>query len=198
MLLHSFFLHIFIYLLLSLTFSATHPITKPGCQTQCGNLAIPFPFGIVSNCSMDPSFHIHCNTSTNPPKAYLFNTSFEVTDIYGSQIWVKYPNLLAVSCYDSLGNKTVSSNISIDLSSTQYTVAENNWLTAIGCDDLVTIQGRNVESSFGGGCLSFCSNSNDSESGGNGVCPDNGNGYLPGNGCCRTTIPRGILRFNDS
>ncbi|KAG8388356.1 hypothetical protein BUALT_Bualt02G0117300 [Buddleja alternifolia] len=194
MLLHSFFFHVFICLLLSLTFSATYPITKPGCQTQCGDLTIPFPFGIGSNCSMDPSFHIHCNTSTNPPKAYLFNTGFEVTVIYdhnyGSQIRVKYPNL-AVSCYDSLGNKTVSSNISIDLSSTQYTVAENNWLIAIGCDDLVTIQGRSDQSSFGGGCLTLCSNSNDS--GGYWLCPNNLNGYLPSNGCCRTTIPKGTM-----
>ncbi|KAI3463314.1 hypothetical protein Pfo_019977 [Paulownia fortunei] len=197
MLLHPSLLH-FIFLLLALASSTTNLTTKPGCQAQCGSLSIPFPFRIGSNCSIGPSFDIICNTSTNPPKPYLSSTNTEVIEINPSRIRVKYPNL-ALTCYDLRDdqrgiNITESSSISIDLSSTQYTLSDENWITAIGCDDMVAGLGR-TGLNFGGGCVSFCSNRDDS--GGNGFCPENGNGYSPGNGCCRTPIPRGNTQVNN-
>ncbi|KAM7489445.1 hypothetical protein LguiB_026929 [Lonicera macranthoides] len=48
---------------------------KPGCQRQCGNVVIPYPFGIGlgSHCSIpnSPNFEINCDTSFNPPKPYI-------------------------------------------------------------------------------------------------------------------------------
>lgn len=45
-------------------------ITKPGCQSKCGNLTVPYPFGIGERCSMDHWFAINCNASFNPPNGY--------------------------------------------------------------------------------------------------------------------------------
>ncbi|CAI9767176.1 unnamed protein product [Fraxinus pennsylvanica] len=66
-LLHMFFL---------LSLAVAHPSnstnnTKPGCQSCCGNVEIPYPFGIGPNCFMNSNFSITCNTSSNPPKPYL-------------------------------------------------------------------------------------------------------------------------------
>ncbi|KAL0426227.1 UNVERIFIED_CONTAM: Wall-associated receptor kinase [Sesamum latifolium] len=76
-LLYSFFFHL---VWLQLAWAASDPttitngvnITKPGCQSKCGNLTVPYPFGIglASGCSIDPAFDINCNTSYNPPKAF--------------------------------------------------------------------------------------------------------------------------------
>lgn len=47
---------------------------KRGCQSQCGNLKVPYPFGIISEahkglaCSTHSGFDITCNTLTNPQK----------------------------------------------------------------------------------------------------------------------------------
>nr|DAD24450.1 TPA_asm: hypothetical protein HUJ06_025914 [Nelumbo nucifera] len=43
--------------------------TKPGCQDNCGNISIPYPFGIGDDpsCFMDYDFKLICNTSSDNP-----------------------------------------------------------------------------------------------------------------------------------
>lgn len=55
------------------------PIAKPNCETHCGNISIPYPFGIGPNkdCYFDEWFEIECaanNSSTSPPKPFLRHT----------------------------------------------------------------------------------------------------------------------------
>ncbi|KAI3932430.1 hypothetical protein MKW92_030707 [Papaver armeniacum] len=54
--------------------------TKPGCQLKCGDVSIPYPFGIISpsggDCSIDGSlgsygFSVNCNTTYNPPRPFI-------------------------------------------------------------------------------------------------------------------------------
>uniref|UniRef100_M1DBU5 ATP binding protein n=1 Tax=Solanum tuberosum TaxID=4113 RepID=M1DBU5_SOLTU len=58
-------------------------MAKPGCQTKCGNLSVPYPFGIGidAGCSIHPIFDIRCNTSSNPPIAYLNTGATNVLNI---------------------------------------------------------------------------------------------------------------------
>ncbi|KAM3344860.1 hypothetical protein P3S68_024569 [Capsicum galapagoense] len=48
-------------------------VAKPCCQTKCGNFTVPYPFGIGidAGCSVDSKFDIRCDTSSDPPIAYL-------------------------------------------------------------------------------------------------------------------------------
>ncbi|MFQ6646574.1 hypothetical protein Gotur_019678 [Gossypium turneri] len=61
------------------TSAAAQP--KPGCQSHCGNISIPYPFGTRNGCNISNDFLIHCDTSFNPPKAFLSDTGFEVLNI---------------------------------------------------------------------------------------------------------------------
>ncbi|PPR89142.1 hypothetical protein GOBAR_AA31546 [Gossypium barbadense] len=54
---------------------------KPGCQSHCGNIGIPYPFGTRKGCNIGSDFFINCNTSFNPPKAFLSDTEIEVLNI---------------------------------------------------------------------------------------------------------------------
>ncbi|KAJ8426622.1 hypothetical protein Cgig2_011841 [Carnegiea gigantea] len=56
-------------------------IAKPHCDHLCGNVEIPYPFGIGANCSYSASYEINCNHSFHPHKPFLHQFNLEVTDI---------------------------------------------------------------------------------------------------------------------
>ncbi|KAM7532005.1 hypothetical protein LguiB_035415 [Lonicera macranthoides] len=165
------------------TNTTTTVITKPGCQPQCGNLTVPYPFGIGigSGCSIDPSFAINCNTSFNPPKPFLNTGNLEVLSLIDTQIRVK--NWMASTCYDKAGNLTHSEDVRIDLGNSYFTFSESNKFMVVGCDDFALISGTK-ERNFTSGCVSLCSKAEDVMG-----------GLCSGIGCCQTSIPKGLKRF---
>ncbi|KAI3788675.1 hypothetical protein L2E82_01448 [Cichorium intybus] len=170
-------------------------ITLPGCPSKCGNLTIPYPFGIESGCSVGPWFDIICNTSFNPPKAFLPADLFfysgdsrfhrvEVVDISDEHVRVK--NLIASTCYDQTG-VIIQVNVSgLVVENSFYTLSELNKVIAVGCDDysftspVAGIEGKN----FTSGCVSVCSNVNDVSV-----------GSCSGMGCCSTSLPNGLTTY---
>ncbi|KAL1533427.1 hypothetical protein AAHA92_33312 [Salvia divinorum] len=98
------------------------------------------------------------------------------------------PNL-ALSTYGQDGRIL---SVIYRLSATRYTFSDQNWLTAIGCDDMAAVTGQ-ANRSFSGGCVSYCQSADDS--GGVASCPDDSNGFGLGTGCCRTPIPKGTTNL---
>ncbi|CAO2837573.1 unnamed protein product [Amaranthus hypochondriacus] len=77
-------LFVLLYSVLQLTVSSSTPsVAKTGCQEQCGNVKIPFPFGIgATNCFYDESYEITCNNASFvTPKPFLQKFNLEVLDI---------------------------------------------------------------------------------------------------------------------
>ncbi|KAH6781211.1 hypothetical protein C2S52_000025 [Perilla frutescens var. hirtella] len=177
------------------TISLTSSIAKYGCPDQCGKLSIPYPFGVGPNCYLEPSFEVICDTSTNPPIAYLNVFSEEIVELNSSQVLVNYPNQ-AFACYSFSNSqsgiiKTEERSLIIDLSRTQYTFSSHNWINAIGCDDMVVGIIRHANRSFiGTSCAAVCRDRL-INLGTSGFCPVGTTDYSPGNGCCRAAIPRG-------
>lgn len=167
-------------------------VAKPSCQDRCGNISIPYPFGVGSECSLDPYFNIHCDASSGHPKPYLSIINKEVIEINQTYIRVIHPTLIS-ACYDlSDGqqvNSTVASNkhgVMVNLSGTPYTLSVRNRLMAIGCDDVMLESDGSLVS--GGGCSAFCADKNDT--GGVGYCASNGSTL--DNGCCEAEISYGM------
>ncbi|KAK9673422.1 hypothetical protein RND81_12G166800 [Saponaria officinalis] len=56
-------------------------ISMPNCVDHCGDVQIPYPFGIGPNCYREPPYEIICNASLGSPKPFLRESNFEVLDI---------------------------------------------------------------------------------------------------------------------
>ncbi|KAI3957795.1 hypothetical protein MKW92_002946 [Papaver armeniacum] len=84
--------------------------TKPGCPAKCGNVSIPYPFGIFDaaggeGCSINKGwigYAITCNTSFDPPKPFLGKGNLQVLSISESEIRVKN-NQVARRCFTESG-----------------------------------------------------------------------------------------------
>ncbi|KAG8369724.1 hypothetical protein BUALT_Bualt14G0043600 [Buddleja alternifolia] len=196
------YLHFF-FLLLSSKFSLQQNtasssdsinITKPGCPSKCGNLTVPYPFGvgIGSNCSMNPWFDVYCDASIDPPYMLVSTRDdYRLIDISESDIRIRIP-YFASRCYGERGSST---NLTLDFSTTPYTLSDANRLTQIGCSDLAVLEGYShryltpnlTQNNFASGCVSFCSDGDQTR-----------NGSCPGNGCCQIPLPKATTFMNVS
>ncbi|CAA6654963.1 unnamed protein product [Spirodela intermedia] len=149
----------------------------PGCPDRCGNISVPYPFGIAPDCYR-PGFRMICNSSINPPKLFLSN-GMVVSEIRDADLVVEGP--IARNCYKpfNLGPDVILTIVNV--TGTPYTLSyRRNKFTGLGCDTVAyNLQGRYM-SDLSSGCVSFC---NDPSTISNGTCE--------GIGCCQTSIPRG-------
>ncbi|KAK8582534.1 hypothetical protein V6N13_069309 [Hibiscus sabdariffa] len=127
---------------------------KSSCQSLCGNLTVPYPFGMEEGCFMEDKFFIRCdNTSTaEPPTAFLSNSTIDVLhiDLDGE---LRVRNWVGSDCYNSSGP---SSNFQTWLISGLYNISSTkNKFIAIGCDTIAIITGTTGQD-YTTGCLSLC------------------------------------------
>ena len=80
------------------------PMAKPNCPASCGNVSIPYPFGIGSNCFMHKTYEIVCNERGVAAAAIAFLPSIHVevleiniSDPYGTNTYISLePGLIRV------------------------------------------------------------------------------------------------------
>ncbi|KAL2229561.1 wall-associated receptor kinase 2-like [Sesamum indicum] len=177
---------LFLLLLLNLSLPLAHHLpsnSKPGCQTKCANLIVPYPFGIGINsgCSISPLFDINCDNSSIPPKPFITTTNYEIVHISDNQVRVK--NLAAARCYTESGIVTRQNIINMSLASTPYSFSTSNKVTVVGCDD-ISVFGSDIGKNFTSGCFSVCAKKSDIT-----------DRSCTGIGCCQVAIPKGLKNF---
>ncbi|KAH6824750.1 hypothetical protein C2S53_010825 [Perilla frutescens var. hirtella] len=176
-----FFSLLFLLLSLPLCWAA---VSKPDCPSKCGNITVPYPFGIGlgSGCSIDRPFDVTCDESFDPPRLSIPASKLEIVDIRDHTVRIK--NVVASNCYDRLGVVVSQSEAAINLAATPFSFSDANMLTLVGCDDFILMkgsQGRN----FSSGCVSLCKSREDLIE-----------GECSGIGCSQSNIPKGFKRFS--
>ncbi|KAL6007004.1 hypothetical protein ACLOJK_032500 [Asimina triloba] len=161
-----------------------------GCPTHCGNVTIPYPFGLVSHpsCRRVPGFALSCNASFDPPKLFLNASDIQVLEIPVDGPMRIVGNVASVCLPRQLTNPTLpaapqsSSLISFDEGGPFAYSSERNKFTSIGCDVKMMIRGYRRDSSgrknFTHSCVLLCG--------------ADGGSSCSGLGCCQTTIPKGV------
>ncbi|MBA0582442.1 hypothetical protein Gorai_024589 [Gossypium raimondii] len=166
---------------LTVTATSVAGQAKAGCQSNCGNISIPYPFGTGStDCNISKRFFIRCNTSFNPPKAFLTTSDIEVLHIsLNGYLRIQYS--VGYDCYNSSGSAYYF-DAGFRLSKFLISHTRNKF-TAIGCDTYAYVEGFTGRT-YSTGCLSFCYD-----------VADLVNGSCSGIGCCQTALPKGVTDY---
>ncbi|XP_058724640.1 wall-associated receptor kinase 2-like [Vicia villosa] len=147
----------------------------PGCKNTCGDITIPYPFGISESsspnqgsCFLEPKFNLTCENNTK-----LIWGDVPVLDINILQGQLEL--LCFVSSYCDSKNY---SQPTLDTASFSISRKENKFIT-IGCDHYGFIDSNYDQETYTTGCLTRC----------NGNRRRIENGTCSGIGCCQVDIP---------
>ncbi|PON50286.1 Wall-associated receptor kinase, galacturonan-binding domain containing protein [Parasponia andersonii] len=96
----------------------------PCCRDSCGNLTVPYPFGLGNNCSLEEKFNVACDEPTRTPIPYLGTENLPITDISLCHGELQVLQTAAADCYDQTGVRTNTSiTPQIQLSHSKFTVS---------------------------------------------------------------------------
>ncbi|KAK9715503.1 hypothetical protein RND81_06G169100 [Saponaria officinalis] len=187
---------IIVCLLLSYNITeATPNIAKPGCKSTCGNVTIPYPFGIGPKCYHNPWFDVECiDDNTFGLKA--LNVSANLQDVLdyvhpvGRQInWINERSLVMEFecqgyCADTSNPNGIGPVYPTDLRQSPFLYSsDRNVLLVAGCGGDVIL--KNIRNESLAGCAQVCRN----------VSEQITFKHCYGVGCCQTTLPNSIDFF---
>ncbi|KAF8711207.1 hypothetical protein HU200_029223 [Digitaria exilis] len=131
-----------------------------GCNTTCGNVSVPYPFGFGPSHCYWPGLDLTCDTSHGgAPRLLLGDGSLRVTDISLRNETVRV--MRAGSIINASGAITPSSwNVPFGHGFTEYgyRLSYRNELVVAGCNVAATLLANIGEDTprFVGGCAAFC------------------------------------------
>ncbi|KAM3683915.1 hypothetical protein ACJW31_11G001100 [Castanea mollissima] len=161
-----------------------YPVALPNCPEKCGNVTIPYPFGMTKDCFLNDrarDFSIDCSNLLPGQPPAVIGKNIRVTNISIQGEIEILINKSSNCYYDSAERRKRQS---LNVPSFTVSVTKNKFV-AVGCDTYAYLNGKLNGSEFSTGCLSRCRNIQN-------IVDDNCFGI----GCCKIPIPEGLKRVN--
>ncbi|XP_022642974.1 wall-associated receptor kinase-like 22 [Vigna radiata var. radiata] len=164
------------------------PVAKPGCDSQCGDLQIPFPFGMnASECYLGKWFEIECRNTSTYQTPYLKSIELQVVSIDVQEGTVTINNPIY---RNNCGTKDPTPvNRSLEGSPFVYS-QEHNKFVAAGCDIIALLQ---INGSEGSGCVSICDEDLKVDDIGK---MELKNSNCNGKSCCQNSLPAYLKEYS--
>jgi hypothetical protein len=168
--------------------ATARPDVKPGCQDKCGNVSVPYPFGIGEpRCAMNDDFFLNCSSGDEGHPKLWFGGNIPARNISVLEGTITASSYTPFNCYDRTGSSTKYYSPPVILGPGPFMYSDTrNIFVAIGCDTYAWI--INEEFTYGAACLSLCTEY---------VNMSDGN-PCSGSGCCQTSIPKGLKSLDIS
>lgn len=168
--------------------SSGRSMLSPGCPDKCGDVSIPYPFGIGAHCaaiSLNSYFNLDCDSTVDPPRPTVGDpeVAAEIADISLKHGEMRVYSPVNHICFTS--NTTFTKfTTGYDLKHTPFLPSPSrNRFTVIGCNTLGLITGyKETAGQYVTGCYSNCEGINNTSEG----APCNGMG------CCEVSIPTNL------
>lgn len=172
-------------LLATISFSAASRMAKPRCRGTCGNLTIPYPFGVGAGCFYTDGFDVSCEEN----RTYMHNSSSNMEiyslNLIGGQAQVS--TFIAYKCSNNTDGTSTDGWVSTSTAPFFTLSSRANKLTVVGCNTLAFLGGYNEEEqNVGAGCFSMCPDKQSVDS----------SGQCSGMGCCQTSIAPNLTSLN--
>ncbi|KAJ9567829.1 hypothetical protein OSB04_003795 [Centaurea solstitialis] len=166
-----------ISILLSKTTKVASEVTQSlcGCPDRCGDITIPYPFGMKKGCYLSKSYHVKCETLT------IASSKFKLLKISLDDGHMRGFLPMGYRCYNKTRGIIRKSEPRIDLGRFPLS-ASHNLLTAVGCDTRADIKSFEGES-YLTGCISMTE------------CARLVSGACLGMGCSQVPVPYDVTSF---
>ncbi|PWA47235.1 wall-associated receptor kinase, galacturonan-binding domain-containing protein [Artemisia annua] len=116
--------------------------TKPGCTQMCGNISIPYPFGIEPNCYLNKWYAVNC-TSSKPYLSSLKNLPLLRIDLYEQMVLVNVRR--SSDCQSPGSNSSRVMNVDLGDTNTPFLFSKShNKFIVEGCGKATISSGGNV------------------------------------------------------
>ncbi|KAM3279919.1 hypothetical protein ACQJBY_046976 [Aegilops geniculata] len=171
--------------------SSDRSMSLPGCPDKCGDVPIPYPFGIGEDCaaaSRNSYFNLICNSMIGPPRPMVGypEAVAEVADISLEHGEMRVLSPVSHICFKSNTTFTKFTG-GYQLKDTPFLPSPSrNHFTVIGCNTMGLIGGqKGAASQYVAGCYSYCDGVNSTSDG----------APCAGMGCCESAIPANLTTF---
>ena len=116
---------------------------SPGCATRCGDIDVPYPFGLDPQCAIHDGFQLNCTTVGRTTKLFYFNVEVTKISVQDGKAWLK--TWISRQCYNQTTNDMSYDNVWVNATDTPYVLsADDNKIIVLGCNSMAYMQSDSV------------------------------------------------------